>query len=254
MNLFRYLVCTTIAVAGCAADTTTPGDDGTSSAIIGGKKTAADPAVMLLFAGNLSTGDGAICTATLIAPRVLVTAAHCTSTEEVGADAQFMVWSGTDFDGVGEPLEVSSVMHDNAFDVNALQGGHDIGAVILAAPSTITPMAVNTTIDPDTLVGKSVKIVGYGVNNGSKQTGAGVKRIATTTVQSVDDRLIYLGDRKHGTCQGDSGGPAIATLSGVPTLIGVTSFGDVGCTDGGYDTRVDRYASFIASALSRGQR
>jgi hypothetical protein len=66
----------------------------------------------------------------------------------------------------------------------------------------------------------------------------------------VDDRLVAIGDSKRDTCQGDSGGPALALIDGVETIIGITSFGDVGCHNGGYDTRTDRYLAFIDRYIS----
>lgn len=52
------------------------------------------------------------------------------------------------------------------------------------------------------------------------------------------------------TCVGDSGGPALAkNAAGVTVVIGVTSWGDDGCTDFGVDTRVDAYPTFIGEAL-----
>ncbi len=254
MNLFHCFACV-VFTAGCAASTT-DADEGTSAdsaAIIGGRKTEGYPAVMALFAGDTSTGSGALCTATLIAPRVLLTAAHCVSAGEVGPTADFVVFSGEDIYAPDETLEVSSVMSDTAFDTGQLQAGHDIGAVILARPSSVTPVPVNRTFDPSGLVGDNVKLVGYGVSNGAKQTGAGAKRTVSAMVRAVDARLLFIGDGQHDTCQGDSGGPALATIDGVPTIVGVTSFGDAGCARGGYDTRVDRYGTFIASALARGK-
>jgi secreted trypsin-like serine protease len=243
------------ALGGCAPSSVdAAGDGGSSSAdIIGGARTSSHPAVMALFAGDPRTGSGALCTASLIAPRVLLTAAHCVSAEEVGADAQFLVLTGGDVrKNPTSRLAVDSVLHDSAFSAHDLQGGHDIGAVILEEALDTRPLPVNRSA-PTALAGRSIRIVGYGVNDGSAQTGAGIKRTATTTIRDVGPRLLFLGDATHDTCQGDSGGPALATVGGEDTIVGVTSFGDAGCAQGGYDTRVDLYGSFIDRALARGR-
>jgi secreted trypsin-like serine protease len=238
-------------LAGCSASIGTGSDEGSNSAdIIGGATTSSYPAVMALFAGDLQTGRGALCTASLIAPRILLTAAHCISSEEVGTDAQFVVLAGGDVrKSPSAPLAVTSVMHDRAFSARDLEGGHDIGAVLLAEPLNVRPLPVNR-VAPTGLAGHSVRIVGYGVNDGSAQTGAGIKRAATTTIREIESKLLFLGDATHDTCQGDSGGPALGTIDGKETIVGVTSFGDVGCARGGYDTRVDLYGSFIDRALA----
>jgi hypothetical protein len=50
-------------------------------------------------------------------------------------------------------------------------------------------------------------------------------------------------------CDGDSGGPAFATIGGVEVVVGVTSSGDAQCSQGGHDTRVDAYTSFLSPWL-----
>jgi len=244
-------LCALSALAGCAQPVAAEGSD--SSNIIGGQKTSSYPAVMALFAGDIRSGSGALCTASVIAPKVLLTAAHCVSADEVGTDAQFLVLTGSDIrKSPGSEIAVAAVMHDAAFNTSDVEGGHDIGAVILSDPLDVTPLPINRT-NPVSLAGHTVRLVGYGVNDGETQTGAGVKRAATTTLRAVDPKLIFLGDATHDTCQGDSGGPALATIDGRETIVGVTSFGDAGCSRGGYDTRVDLYGGFIDRALAKGR-
>ncbi len=249
----RLATCAVLFALGCAGDIADDSAE-TNADLIGGTRTSAYPAVMALFAGDPRSGAGALCTASLIAPRVLLTAAHCVSADEVGPDAEFTVFTGADLmSSRGRSLAVASVLHDPAFDPRRLDAGHDIGAVILQSPESTRPVPVNRSVDPAQLIGHAVRLVGYGVNSGSQQTGSGIKRTVTTTLKSADPRLLHIGDSQHGTCQGDSGGPAFMTLGGVQTLVGVTSFGRVGCADGGFDTRVDTYGGFIDAALQHGR-
>jgi secreted trypsin-like serine protease len=184
----------------------------------------------------------------VISPTVLVTAAHCVAPSEVGAGAKFIAVLGPNFDDPkAEVLTVTETHYDTAFNVNNLSGGHDIGVAILATPTTLTPIPVNADTDPHTL--STVRLVGYGVNNGTAQTGAGRKRTVNAPVDGVTKRLIQIGDSKHDTCQGDSGGPALAKINGVETIVGLTSFGAAGCSGGGYDTRIDLYGTFLAQWL-----
>ena len=50
-----------------------------------------------------------------------------------------------------------------------------------------------------------------------------------------------------GVCNGDSGGPAYFERNGQMYVAGVTSYGDVNCTDFGVSMKVDAFESFIES-------
>jgi hypothetical protein len=92
-------------------------------------------------------------------------------------------------------------------------------------------------------------VVGYGVTDGTAKVGAWHRRSADVAVRSVDAPLIHLGDSAAQTCFGDSGGPALATVAGALTIVGVTSFGDADCTNGGWDDRIDLEAQFLDGAI-----
>jgi hypothetical protein len=67
----------------------------------------------------------------------------------------------------------------------------------------------------------------------------------------IHERVICAANPKRSTCQGDSGGPVIFT-NGVPTLIGVISWGKKRCNgDGqpGVYTRVAAYSDWIQRAM-----
>lgn len=230
--------------AGCAP---TPPDESTGSAIIGGKSDHGDSSVVALYAST--SQGGALCTASVIAPTVLLTAAHCVLPSEVGSNAKFVVLPSNDVNkDTTEQLAVKETHYDPSFEIDQLQNGHDIAVVILEQPTTLTPLPVGKK-DPSSLVGKSVRLVGYGLDNAATQTGAGVKRQVTATVDSVDAKLMQIGGDGKDTCNGDSGGPALATIDGKETIVGITSFGDASCGSGGFDTRVDLYGSFLAKYL-----
>jgi V8-like Glu-specific endopeptidase len=208
--------------------------------IIGGSTDTADPAVVMLYANS-----GSICTATVISPTVLLTAAHCVSPQTVGSTT-FQAYFGADANaGGGTWAKVSATHYDSGFDVNDLNGGHDVAVAILASPTSVAPKPVNRSSSITGMLGQSVRLVGYGLNNASAQAGAGTKRQVTTTLNQVTSQLLQIGNSQKETCNGDSGGPAFMNFGGVETLVGVTSFGQVGCTGGGWDTRIDVYASFI---------
>jgi len=218
--------------------------------IIGGTIDNADPSVVALFVHQPGQNQGSLCTASVISPTVLLTAAHCVDPREVGAGNVFEAFAGTRFDATATRLPAVKETHfDPQFNPNNLNGGHDVGIVILSAATNLKPLPFNVKPLPATEVGKSVRIVGFGTNTHTG-AGAGTKRIASAAVDAFNALLIKIGNTNKQTCHGDSGGPAFQTVNGVSTIVGITSFGTdfsqtSQCVGGGFDTRVDAVAGFI---------
>jgi secreted trypsin-like serine protease len=242
------LLVVALALIGCG--TNGGGSTGQASAdIIGGTPTTDKPAVVALYAHVPDAGTGTLCTAEVVSPTVVLSAAHCVHPDEVGATAKFYVFTGTDLTSpttLGTELPVSEVQWDPQWSPNNLQAGHDFSVILLAQPTTIAPMAINRTALDSSLQGSTVSIVGYGLSNGFTQTGGGVKRIATTSLDGLSDQFVQTGNGSSGICSGDSGGPVIATMNGVDTIIGVNSFGGLFCLGQSNSTRPDTNLDFIS--------
>jgi V8-like Glu-specific endopeptidase len=218
--------------------------------IIGGGTDTGDPSVVAVYAQQLGATSGFLCTGSVIAPTVVLTAAHCVSASETGANARFVVLTANDINRPGgQQLAVKEVHANPRWTAKNLENGHDQGIVILAAPTTLAPLPFNGHALAASSTGAALRIVGYGLDDGVAQTGAGVKREALTKMGSVEDTLIEVGNSQKGTCNGDSGGPAFMKLGGVETIVGTTSYGDETCSDGGYDARVDTDVDFIQPFL-----
>jgi hypothetical protein len=132
------------------------------------------------------------------------------------------------------------------FNTMAPNAGYDIGVVILAEPTTLKPLRFST--DPSVSMGakgQNVRLVGYGLNDGFGQTGAGIKRDVTVPVNNVDSLVLDTGSLTAKSCNGDSGGPALLTVNGEEVIVGVTSYGFIFCLGDGYYTRVDLYTDFV---------
>jgi secreted trypsin-like serine protease len=247
-----------LPLAGCMAQSDdgvppeTVGED--ESAIIGGTPTTGDPAIVALLAKDPSKEGASLCTAEIVSPTVVLTAAHCVDPALVGANATYQVRLAADLtnkDNPGVALAVKSVDWDRQFDKNDLQNGHDIAVAILQEPTTIKPLPVNRGALPSSLRNSNVRIVGYGLNNGFAQTGAGIKRTATTKLTSFDAKFVVTGTNRARICSGDSGGPVLATLNGVETIVGVNSFGFIFCLGTSSSTRPDAYNAFLDKYLPR---
>lgn len=246
-----------IALGGCGAqdvlDATAPaeGVDNTET-IKGGVVDTGDPAVVALYGKKPGEDKGVLCTSTVIAPKVVLMAAHCVHPDTAGTGLDFNVLLAPDLTDPNKPsprVHVKEVHYDPMFDAKNLPGGHDIAVALLDEAVTITPIPWNRAALAQSLVGQPARIVGYGLNDGFGQKGAGIKRQATVKLNSFDNNLVKTGNFFKGICSGDSGGPVLMKINNKETVVGVNSFGLIFCLGEGLSTRVDRYVSFVDQYL-----
>ena len=251
---FSVLGCVAVAAlsAGCADATEDEPVDQSESSIINGVETPGYPNIIALYGQKPGEQKGSLCTASVIAPTVLLTAAHCVAPAVVGEGLVFKALLGHNLVDSANPsakIDVSAVHWDRQFNAQALTNGHDIAVAILAQPINVTPLKFNR--GPLSGV-SSARLVGYGLNDGFNQTGAGVKRTAEVPVSSIDDKFVVTGSWFGTTmCSGDSGGPVLAKINGEDVIIGVNSYGFIYCVGTGSSTRVDSYLGFIDQYLPR---
>lgn len=232
------------AATGCAATTDEPttADDSlvetTDSTIVGGQATNAYPAV-----GALVAHGEPFCTATVVAKRALVTAAHCL--QDYPASSIRFVLGSNAFQPQARIAVRRIIPHPQ---YNPQQLTNDIGVVLLAQDAPVEPIALNDSMTA-AWKGRSLTFVGFGATNGWTGAGVGTKRAVSIALAQIGGSQFAYIDRQKNTCYGDSGGPAFAQdESGALLLAGVTSYGDQTCTQFGVDTRVDAFKSFIAAA------
>lgn len=224
----------------------------TRAAIAGGTATAADPAVFLLDIRS-DTGHETLCSATLIAPRTLLSAAHCVDPSMVGGSALTVLAANVPSRAEVQPglntFSVVEVRRHPAWDP-ARNLDADLALLRIADPPSSSPSPWSAA-DLSPLGGTAVRAVGYGAS--SPDAGdLGLKRTVDLTLRQLTAERILLGDLvARGLCHGDSGGPVFHTFDdGVERLIGVHNFtrGDA-CVDGAA-TRLDAYADFVRQGLS----
>lgn len=203
--------------------------------IVGGAAFAGVPAV-----GAITLNGQMWCTGTLISARRVVTAAHCLSDY---AASSFRFAIGPNAASPEKTYAITGGAQYPGWSEDTLVG--DIAYLTLAQDATETPVSVLNTFDSSWL-NVSLTFVGYGVEDGQRQSGAGVKRAVIMPISEVGSTQFAYETAGKNTCNGDSGGPAFfIDQGGNYLLVGTTSYGDTYCTQYGVDTTVPAYISWL---------
>jgi secreted trypsin-like serine protease len=210
---------------------------GPARAIVGGGTPQADGVARAIV--TIVGSRGNFCTGSLIAPRVVLTVAHCV---QPGADYK-VVDRGAD--GTPQLLNVRTVAIHPNFNMQAMQSHRataDVALLQLEIPlkgkSTVT---VGTPTIP-IRVGSRFVIAGIGVTVHGDGKSGGITRVAglvatgqpgTLQIRLVDP--VTNGVREGiGACTGDSGGPVFEDKPSGAFLVGLVSWstgpnGAAGC-------------------------
>lgn len=221
----------------------------TSSADTPGLAAAPDPAHIL---GGQATDPGEydgvvaltigsdLCSGTVVAPRLILTAAHCLV--EADSIGRVVVRFGDDV--YGQHVDATSWGFHPEYCRECGTDIHDYGYVTIGVDFEVPGGYTLPIVDQDewdALIarGAPLELVGYGGEMEVEDTilGAGLKRVTQSEISGITPRGFEFkaGGHGHDTCGGDSGGPAFARLAdGTLRLAGITSRGSRPCGGGGY--------------------
>ncbi len=247
MSLVRLsLFACLLLYLGCAAD----GGVGMQvGPIVNGDRVNGDEPTVVAVLNR----QGGLCTGTVIAPRVVLTAKHCVQSPGAPGPvpaSSLIIGVGDNINrltttvGVSE-FETTPGVYTDSGGLRGALVGIDVAVLVLARDLGVEPYPVYRG-SPAELIGRTVRAVGFGQTPGG---GAGIKYRTESSIDCIGcygggSNVIYTGPT---ICQGDSGGP-LMTLDN--QVIGVSSFGSGACGSGinGFN-RIDTFMDMVDRAL-----
>ncbi|KAJ2683643.1 hypothetical protein IWW39_005383 [Coemansia spiralis] len=248
--------------------------------IIGGTPASSTAFPYIAYiAGSHPVYGGSACTGSLIAPNVVLTAAHCAYVTDTARYSASQIQVGfshalPDPTVVFRGYSVSQIILHPSFNMRTLRS--DIALLILSSnvPDTTAKKAkiLSGSYDPSA----TVTAAGFGLIDPLSKTAVsdvlmqvdlnlGTTAFCRSNSPGFDPNYVLCTDGKVGkdTCNGDSGGPLAIRHKDGPdgtALLGLTSFGPINAKnpDGlcaqagipGYYTRISPYVPWIAQAAN----
>jgi V8-like Glu-specific endopeptidase len=234
----------TILAMGCAPDTG-PAPAAAARPIVDGTSDTGDPAAVAIGARRAGCDERLVarCSGTLVAPRLVLTAAHCVLDPRLSSSLEVLFGSAVNAPDAAFRQVVHVAVHP---EYQSDGDDADLAALILDTPAPVAPATLGAEAIDDTWIGAQVRMVGFGQAL-STDLVTGVKRSGTAVITGVSAAGFRVEADPAMSCHGDSGGPVLAMRGGAEVVIGSTSTGDPGCALYGDNVRVNSFRdAFIA--------
>jgi trypsin len=234
-----------------------------ANAVVGGKSVESGRYPFVVAVGD---AKGADCAGTLIAPSVVLTAAHCVAAR-AAEPQKLRVLVGTQrvvaqpsAPGSAQTLLVTAVYVHPLFRAETMH--YDAALLFLEHP--VTGLRTIAMADSSPLAGAIVSAAGWGETRERATTmpvhlRSVVLEVATKRACGRGNvipggyftpSMMCAGRPGRDICSGDSGGPLVGTSHGHAVLVGITSFG-FGCARSGHPGVYTRVPSIRGWALGQ---
>jgi secreted trypsin-like serine protease len=224
------------------------------ASIVGGTPTSSASYPWLAFVAYQGPVEEFSCGGTVVAPRLVLTAAHCvlTGTGRVAVASNFAVLTGVGDLREASPERVSRVSQVLVFpEYDPVRTLNDAALLVLSAPVSVPALPLATAADGALgAPGTPVQVAGWGLTDVAPQRSPAILHQAESVLQSstfcqrrlrrilsvysAASQLCIRSQPGPGAsvCDGDSGGPGIARRAdGSPVQIGIISLkGSLSCS------------------------
>ena len=193
-----------------------------ASAMVGGapESSSGIAASVITIVGS----RGNFCSGALIAPDLVLTAAHCL---HGNTDTKIVLYDASRTPMLRDVRRVALHPQFNPQGIAARRASADVALLQLSQPLSKPVAALGIPLEP-IAAGQSFGIAGIGVTRpGDGKSGGTVRAaslISTSQPGRLQIRLVDPAGGGLGACTGDSGAPVVQPQSGRATIVGVVSW------------------------------
>jgi len=241
-----------------------PGLDDAYTLIVGGTEA---PEGRFPYMANLASGSGSIfCGGSLIAPNVVLSAAHCAGTDKIFVSRWDLTSNSEEF----EEFDVVEEVPHPEYNSNTMD--KDVMLLRLGGSSSTAPVRIDAAGSDDGVdlplneeFSQELNVMGWGTLSSGGSTPPRLMEVGVGYVpnnvcdsnyawETISGAMMCAASPGKDSCQGDSGGPLIikGNSAAEDFQVGVVSWG-YGCAQAGYPgvyARISAVRSWIDTQLS----